>query len=270
MDKLTGKCYNYISTKYEWSETMNKIIAERSNKTIYSDGYRCMKVFDKKYSSSNVLNEAFNQAMAENEGLSVPKIIDVSEHDGKWAITSEYITGKSLAQLMDENPDNTDSYLDLFVNLQLDVHSKSCPTLKRLDDKLHHRIEQSNISATDRFALHTRLETFPKNSKLCHGDFNPSNIIISESGKPYIIDWSHAVQGNASAETAITYLDFILNGNSDTAEKYINIFCEKSGTSIEYIRRWIPIVAAAMTINRYTDERDFLLKWVEDGFSGKI
>lgn len=248
---------------------MNKIIAERTTKTIYSDGYKCMKVFNNQYSNADVLNEAFNQAMAENEGLSVPKIIEVSEYDGKWTITSEYIKGKSLAQLMEENPDNMDSYLDLFIDLQLDIHSKRCPTLKRLDDKLHHRIEQSVLSATDRFALHTRLESFPKNSKLCHGDFNPSNIIISDDGTPYIIDWSHAVQGNASAETAITYLTFILNDNSIIAEKYINRFCEKSNTPLDYIKRWIPIIASAMTINRYTDEREFLLGLVQEGFSKK-
>lgn len=248
---------------------MNKIIAERTTKTIYSDGYKCMKVFNNQYSNADVLNEAFNQAMAENEGLSVPKIIEVSEYDGKWTITSEYIKGKSLAQLMEENSDNMDSYLDLFIDLQLDIHSKRCPTLKRLDDKLHHRIEQSVLSATDRFALHTRLESFPKNSKLCHGDFNPSNIIIAEDGNPYIIDWSHAVQGNASAETAITYLTFILNDNSIIAEKYINRFCEKSNTPLDYIKRWIPIIASAMTINRYTDEREFLLGLVQEGFSKK-
>lgn len=248
---------------------MNKIIAERTTKTIYSDGYKCMKVFNDNYSNADVFNEAFNQAMAENEGLSVPKIIEVSQYDGKWTITSEYIKGKSLLQLMEENPDNMDSYLDLFINLQLDIHSKRCPTLKRLDDKLHHRIEQSVLSATDRFALHTRLESFPKNSKLCHGDFNPSNIIISDDGTPYIIDWSHAVQGNASAETAITYLTFILNNNSTIAEKYINRFCEKSNTPLDYIKRWIPIIASAMTINRYTDECEFLLGLVQDGFLKK-
>lgn len=249
---------------------MNKIIAERSSKTIYSDGYKCMKVFNEEYSSSDVLNEAFNQAMAQNKGLSVPKIIEVSEKDGRWTIISEYIKGKSLAQLMEENPDNMDSYLELFVDLQLDVHSKMCPTLKRLTDKLHNRIEQTELSATDRFALHTRLESFPRNSKLCHSDFHPSNIIIAENGTPYIIDWSHAVQGNASAETSITYLMFMLNDQPDIAEKYIEIFCKKSGTSIDYVKRWIPITATAMAVNRYPEKRDILMKWVEDGFSEKL
>ena len=43
--------------------------------------------------------------------------------------------------------------------------------------------------------LHTRLESMPKHNKVCHGDFNPSNVIITDDGTPYIIDWSHATQG---------------------------------------------------------------------------
>ncbi|MDE6679573.1 MAG: aminoglycoside phosphotransferase family protein, partial [Ruminococcus sp.] len=107
-------------------------------------------------------------------------------------------------------------------------------------------------------------------NKLCHSDFHPSNIIISEDGKPYIIDWSHAVQGNASAETSITYLMFMLNGKPDVAEKYLEIFCKKSGTSVDYVKRWIPITATAMSVNRYPERRDFLMKCVEEGFAEKV
>ena len=81
---------------------LDRVIAVRNTKTIYRDGDKCIKVFNQDYTSADVLNEAFNQAMAAESGLSVPRIKEVSEHDGKWAITSEYIIGKSLSQLMDE------------------------------------------------------------------------------------------------------------------------------------------------------------------------
>jgi hypothetical protein len=32
-------------------------------------------------------------------------VLEVMKLDGKWAIRSEYIPGKTLKQLMDENPD---------------------------------------------------------------------------------------------------------------------------------------------------------------------
>ena len=247
----------------------DRVIAVRNTKTIYRDGDKCIKVFNQDYTSADVLNEAFNQAMASESGLSVPKVKVVSENNGKWAITSEYIIGKSLSQLMDEFPDKIEEYLNLFVDLQLKVHSKKCPTLKRLRDQMNRKIKNSDLDATDRFALHTRIDSMPKHNKLLHGDFNPSNIIISPSGTPYIIDWAHAVQGNASSDVAITYLTFILGNNSHIAERYIEIFCEKSGTELDYIKKWFPIAAVAMSAKRNEEERKFLLDFAEKSINEK-
>ena len=69
----------------------------------------------------------------------------------------------------------------------------------------------------------------PKHNNVCHGDFNPSNIIIKEDGTAYIIDWAHASQGNSSADAARTYLIFNLEGKKEKAEEYLNKFSEKSG-----------------------------------------
>lgn len=248
---------------------LDRVIAVRNTKTIYRDGDKCIKVFNQDYTSADVLNEAFNQAMAAESGLSVPRIKEVSEHDGKWAITSEYIIGKSLSQLMDEFPDRTDEYLNLLVDLQLKVHSKSCPTLKRLRDQMNRKIKNSGLNATDRFALHTRLDSMPRHNKLLHGDFNPSNIIISQSGTPYILDWSHAVQGNSSSDSAITYLTFMLGSDSYTANRYIEMFCEKSGTELDYVKKWFPISAAAMSVQRNGEERKFLLEFAEKSINEK-
>ncbi len=247
----------------------DRVIAVRNTKTIYRDGDKCIKVFNQDYTSADVLNEAFNQAMASESGLSVPKVKEVSENDGRWSITSEYIIGKSLAQLMDEFPDKTEEYLNLFVDLQLKVHSKSCPTLKRLRDQMNRKIKNSGLNATDRFALHTRIDSMPKHNKLLHGDFNPSNIIISQSGIPYIIDWSHAVQGNASSDAAITYLTFMLSGDSYTANRYIEMFCEKSGTAPDYVNKWFPIAATAMSAKSNEEEKKFLLEFAEKSINGK-
>ena len=188
---------------------LDRIIAVRNNKTVYRDGELCMKVFDTNYSKADVLNEALNQARVEETGLNIPKIHEVTVIDGKWTIVSDYIKGKTLQQLMDEHPEKKDEYLNLFVDLQLEMHSKSCPLLTKLRDKMNRKISQTDFDATTRYELHSRLDAMPKHNKLCHGDFNPSNIIITDDGTPYIIDWSHATQGNASADVARTYLLFI-------------------------------------------------------------
>lgn len=242
---------------------LDRIIAVRNAKTVYRDGDKCIKVFDTDYSKADVLNEALNQARVEETGLNIPKIIGVTTIDGKWAIVSEYIEGKTLAQLMKENPDDKEKYLEQFVDLQLMVQSKTNPLLNRLKDKMNRKISQAELDATTRYDLHTRLEGMPKHNKLCHGDFNPSNVIITDSGEAYIIDWAHATQGNASADAARTYLLFCLDGDEEGAKRYLDLFCQKSDTAKQYVQKWMPIVAASQSVKGRPDEREFLLKWVD-------
>ena len=241
---------------------LDRVIAVRNNKTIYRDGDKCIKVFNEEYSKADVLNEALNQARIEQTGLNIPKILEVTMIDGKWAIVSEYIKGKTIAQLIEENPSKKNEYLELLIDIQMNIHSKACPLLNRLKDKMSSRISISQLDATARYDLHARLESMPKHNKVCHGDFNPSNVIINEAGVPYVLDWAHATQGNASADIARTYLLFWLNGDISGANTYLDLFCAKSNTSKQYVQKWMPIVAASQSVKGNEKEREFLLSWV--------
>ncbi len=242
---------------------LENIVAERENKIIYRDGDKCIKLFGCEYSKADILNEALNQARVEETGIKMPKIIEVTTIDGKWAIVSEYIEGKTLAELMKDNPENMDEYLEFLVNLQIEVQARTCPLLNKLKDKMNQKISQTTLDATTRYELHTRLEGMPKHKKVCHGDFNPSNIIITKDGEAYIIDWAHVTQGNASADAARTYLLFCLGGSKEIADKYLDLFCKKSDTAKQYVQKWMPIVAASQSVKCNEHEKDFLFSWVD-------
>ena len=242
----------------------DRIIAVRNDKTVYRDGECCMKVFNADYySKADVLNEALNQARAEETGLKIPKVLEVVLDGGKLMIVSEYIKGKTLSELMEEEPERKDEYLEKLVDIQLEMHSKTCPLLIKLRDRMSRKINMADLPATKRYDLYTRLQAMPKHSKVCHGDFNPSNVLISEDGEPYILDWSHATQGNASADVARTYLLFWLAGDIDGAKEYLDLFCKKSGTAKQYVQKWMPIVAASQSVKGNEKERQFLLSWVD-------
>ena len=240
---------------------LEKVIAVRTGKTVYRDDTLAIKVFNSDYSKADVLNEALNQARAEETSLRVPTLQEVTKVDGQWAIISDFIQGKTLAQLMADNPDQKTAYMNLFVDLQLAVHAQECPLMTLLRDKMNRKISQSGLDATTRYELHTRLEGMPKHRKLCHGDFNPKNIIIAPDGVAYILDWAHATQGNASADVARTYLLFWLDGDISGAEAYLDLFCQKSDTARQYVQKWIPIVAASQIVKGNAKEREFLLRW---------
>ena len=174
----------------------------------------------------------------------------------------EYIKGVTLEKLMNENPQKMDEYLDLFINVQLDIHSRRCPLLTKFKDKMTDKIFKSDLDASTRYDLGMRWREMPDHNSVLHCDFNPSNVIIKEDGTPFILDWSHASQGNASADVARTYLLFCLKGQKNYADKYLNLFCKKSDTAKQYIQKWLPIVAASQSVKGKEQEREFLLSWV--------
>lgn len=237
-------------------------LLERTSKTIYKAGDKVIKVFSNEFPKSDILNEALNQARVEETGLNIPKIEEVSKIDGKWAITMDFIEGKTFAELMEENPKDVDKYLEQFVDIQLTIHEKKAPLLNKQKDKFISKIQSlTTIDATTKYELLTRLDSMPKHTKVCHGDFNPSNIIVAKDGI-FIIDWSHATQGNASADAARTYLLFSLN-SPELADKYLKLFCKKSDTAIQYVQQWLPIVAASQLVKGKPEEKDFLMKWLD-------
>lgn len=239
-----------------------QFVKEHLGKELFKSEEGFVKVFGDTYTKSGILNEALNQARVEETDLNIPKIKTIEVVDGKWSIVMDYIEGTTLSEMMRKNPEKEDEYLELFVDLQRTVLSKRVPMLNKLKDKMQGRISEAKLDATTRYDLHTRLDSLPKHYNLCHGDFHPSNIIITKDGTPYVIDWAHATQGNASADVARTYLMFYLEGKEQLAEKYLQLYCKKSDTAKQYVQKWIPIVAASRLTKAKPEEDEFLRRWI--------
>ena len=82
-----------------------QILEEKSYKTVYREGNVIVKAFTPSHPMSDVFNEAFIHACVEDAGVPVPKLLGVSMQNGGWAISMEYVAGKTLSELAQENPD---------------------------------------------------------------------------------------------------------------------------------------------------------------------
>ncbi|MCL2446672.1 MAG: aminoglycoside phosphotransferase family protein [Oscillospiraceae bacterium] len=240
---------------------LSNLIAQRPNKTIYRDGDRVVKVMNEEFLAADVLNEAHNHAIVQAAGFPVPALHEVCKVDGKWAIVMDFVEGRTLASMLDEDPKNAAQYIERLVDIQMDMHSYKADRLRHLSDKFHDKINQSGLDSVVRYELHNRLQGLPKRNKLCHGDFTPGNVIITPDNRVVVVDWSHATQGSASADAARTYLRLVLAGQAELAETYLQLFCQKNGTEQKYVNKWLAIVAASQMVKRVPAERELLLRW---------
>ncbi len=240
-----------------------ELLSKSANKSVYRDGDKILKIFEKSFDKAEVFHEALANARVEGiDGLHVPKVLGVYEEDGQWIIEREYIPGKNLYELMQEHPEKKNEYITQMVDLQLLMFTKRAPLLQKLRDKMTYQINGLNtIDSSTRYELLTRLESMPKHFKLLHGDFRPSNIIAAEDGTLYVTDWVHASQGNASADVARTYMTLYL-ADKEAAETYYQEFCAKTKTDKSYVHKWLPIVAAANLTKQRPEEKEILESWL--------
>ena len=159
---------------------LSQPIAERRTKTVYRDGNKTIKLFIENYSKAAILNEALIQSrVEENTDLKMSRLLEVTKIENRWALVTEFIEGTPLDVLMREHPEKEDEYLNLFIDIQLEIMSKKVPTLNRLKDKYRRKLAEADIDDTTRYELLQRLEGKKNHYKLFNGDFKTSNVIIN-------------------------------------------------------------------------------------------
>ena len=240
----------------------SNVLLERQHKVVTKDADSVLKIFGPEYKVSAILNEAMNEARAAETGLPVAKVIEVMKLRDHWCIRREWIEGETLADVMAKDKKNLAKYLRQFVAIQCETFKKTSERMGNLADKLDKQISASPVEKVTRYDLHMKLQSFPRGTALCHGDFNPTNVIITPKGDWRVIDWSHVRLGDPCADVARTYLLFWLSGHVAAAEKYMELACDALKVPLHEVQKWLPIVAAAESSREQTPKnRELLLHW---------
>ena len=167
---------------------------------------------------------------------------------------------------MDEAKDDAEmrALLEKFVDLQVEVQNTSAPGLlnsqrakfKQMVDK------DKEIDPTSRYELEMRADQMTGHKFICHGDFNPSNVILGDDGQTYVCDWAHVTRGLPEADAAMTYILFKMY-HADQAELYLDLYSEKADMPKQKIMYWVPVVAAAELARGRKDSEEMLKSFVE-------
>lgn len=246
-------------------ETKTELV-RRGNKVVYDLGDKIAKVFNETKPVSDVFNEALNLARINECGIRSPKALEVTKLEGDeagWALITTKVPGVTLAEKIEAEPQRFGEYLEQFVDLQIEIHGYTSPLLNRQDDKYARMINSLEaINATTRYNLLERLDGLKKGTAVCHGDFNPSNVIVSEDSTLSVCDWAHATQGAPAADVAMTYLLFSLT-SKEQAEAYLDTYCERADMAKQIVRQWLPVIAASELARKRKVNEEFLMSWVD-------
>ena len=244
-----------------------KALVERHNKVVYVDGGRIVKVFKASKPAADVFNEALNLARVAGAGVRVPKVLEVSQvADGAWALSTEYVEGVTMRSLMEqaEGTPEFDKLLEQFVDFQIEIQSTVAPELLNAQrEKVANMVGKVHeLDPSVRYDLQTRASRMAPGRSICHGDFNPSNVIVASDGTLYACDWTHVTRGLPEADAAMTYILFKLYHGSH-AEAYLDLFSKKADIAMQKNHYWVPVVAAAELSRNRKDKEEFLKSWID-------
>ena len=76
------------------------LIVERPYKSVYKTEEGVVKIFVTDHPKSAVFNEALNTVKVEETGLDIPKLKEVTQINGEWALVIENREGKTLEEMM--------------------------------------------------------------------------------------------------------------------------------------------------------------------------
>lgn len=231
-------------------------IAIGNTAQIYLYENKIVKVFNDFLPDTESSYEANKQKFAHSCGLSVPKIFDVTTIDGKQAIIMEFVKGKTIGDILSENMEQAEYYMNISVDIQQKIHMIGADTLEPMSLKLSRQIESAQqLDKRYKSALLQKMDTITYKKRLCHGDFHMFNLIMSDNNQVTIIDWVDSSAGDFRADVYRTYLLYE-QFSIELADMYLRLYCQKSGLSKDEIFQWAPIIAGARLSENVSSEKN--------------
>jgi len=237
------------------------------------DENKVIKVFHQEF--TQFANEEYSKAQnIASLGISAPDVYDIVDVDNKKGIVYEYVQGVSMLQMMQRYPFKTVLYAKLLASLHAEMHSRSIIGLVNIKESLAETIRKiQQISDAKRQVIIGYLLKLPDGESLCHYDFHPDNILISD-GNTKVIDWMTAGAGNPCADvcrTVVILKSNILPPNISAIEKvminvfrkifyenYIAHYCKITDVKHEDVEQWLLPVAAARLAEGIESEVPYL------------
>jgi aminoglycoside phosphotransferase (APT) family kinase protein len=199
---------NSGDTEADYSVRAGALIGRGARAEVYGCGEgRVLKLFLSHAAPGSARIEAEIVSAVVAAGIPAPPVVDLIEVDGRPGIVFERVRGPSMLEALNARPWRAWPLARALAELHASVHrAAAAPVLPSQREQLRRNITRADsVPRAHREAALRALERLPDGDRLCHGDFHPDNVVLSERGA-VILDWSNAGRGNPLADAARTAL----------------------------------------------------------------
>jgi aminoglycoside phosphotransferase (APT) family kinase protein len=256
---------------------IEKIIGEGSTAQVIAlDEKTVAKQFFERVSDSSIEHEYLRSKAVMGCGLPVPAIFEKVIHKGRTALLYERINGSPLTKKLSNQPWTALTLINQMAKLQVLVHDKEVTNFPYQKEILHRKIKRAKeLTEAEKTLIAEWLSKLPPGNSLCHGDFHPDNILLTERG-PVIIDWADATQGTRLADLARTLIILRFGGlpaemklfknktviylRNLLAGQYLKSYRKSFNFTVDSLEKWIlPVTAARLSESIPVHEKEKLV-----------
>jgi uncharacterized protein (TIGR02172 family) len=254
-----------------------RLLGQGMTAEVYQYGEdKVLKLFYDWFPLEWIKYEASIATAVHQSGAPAPKVHGLVEDSGRNGLIYDLVEGKSMVRAMEAAPWKVASYAKQMARLHVDIHKGISDKLPQQKEILRNFIRESERLLQDKTErIIEYLDSLPEGLNICHGDFHPDNILVSNR-EVKAIDWNNAYCGNPNADVARTCLTLssktlpvgasirtkLLAGFARSSIYYIYIkeYLKITGKDKKDIDAWILPAAAAKLRDRVPGDEEWLLK----------
>ena len=237
-----------------------------------------LKLFRDGFPESGVAKEWNVTCAVQSVYGRMPEALRLVRCGERWGILYELADGEDLLHRIGPNPFLLLTVGKRLAKLHAEIHAKEISGILTVKEKLRQEIGWTEeLSESEKQQIIDGLTRLPDQSRLCHFDFHPGNI-MTNGERTWVLDWMTACSGDPAADIARTWILLkygeVRNGNIFarlmllvakvcTRRAYMRNILQLSGISREEIEPWIlPVAAARLSEWLTAHEKERLLKLI--------
>ena len=141
-------------------------------------------------------------------GAPVPAVYERTSEDGRPGLVMERLDGPDLLTRIGARPWTVLAAGRMLGRVHASLHEVRAPQeLADVKDTIRELLERRADLVPRDLSAKARelLAGLPDGDRVCHGDYHPGNVLLTEAG-PRVIDWASASRGHPMADVCRTHL----------------------------------------------------------------